>query len=118
MEFSKRYSLNCLRRISESSTEKTVEHFGHRTIVSFDQDQAQPDARTAQIPTIKIKVASFLILHPPYLGGIADKTVGEWNNGMLGKKLKHLNPLFHHSIIPTFQCFSDSNFPTFQYSFI
>jgi hypothetical protein len=27
----------------------------------------------------------------------------EWNIGMLGKKLNHPNPLFHHSIIPIFQ---------------
>jgi len=27
----------------------------------------------------------------------------EWNIGMLGKKKNRQNPLFHHSIIPTFQ---------------
>jgi hypothetical protein len=72
MEFPHPYSLNCFRRISASSTEKTVEHFGHRTRVSFDQAQVQPDARSAQIPTIKIKVVSFLILHPRCQGDIAD----------------------------------------------
>jgi hypothetical protein len=55
-------------RISASSTAKVVEHFGHRTMVSFDQAQVQPDARTAQTPMIEIKVASFLILLPPYKG--------------------------------------------------
>jgi len=72
-------------------------------MVSFEKAQVQPDARSAQMPTIKIKVASFLILHPPCQGAITDGIMGEWNNGMLGKELKHLNPLFHHSIIPTFQ---------------
>jgi hypothetical protein len=24
----------------------------------------------------------------------------EWNIGMMGKKIKYLNPLFHHSSIP------------------
>jgi hypothetical protein len=61
MEFSPGYSLNCFRRISASSTEKTVEHFGQRTMVPFDQAQVQPDARTAQIPTIRRKAAGFLI---------------------------------------------------------
>jgi hypothetical protein len=81
MEFSKRYSLNCLRRISELSTEKTVEHFGHRTIVSFDQAQVQPDARTAQTPTMKIKAASFLILHPPEMKKKSTAEQIKWNNG-------------------------------------
>jgi hypothetical protein len=35
----------------------------------------------------------------------------EWNMGIMGKKLKTLNPLFHHSIIPIFQLFSDSSIP-------
>jgi hypothetical protein len=101
VEFSAGYSLNCLIRIS-SSTEKTVEHFGQRTMVPFDQAQVQPDARTAQIPTIRRKLANLLISHLPCQRDIAD---GQWNNGMLGKKLKPLNPLFHHSIIPIFLCF-------------
>jgi hypothetical protein len=29
----------------------------------------------------------------------------EWNIGMMGKKIKYLKPLFHHSNIPIFQCF-------------
>jgi hypothetical protein len=76
MEFLPGYSLNCFRRVSSSSTEKTVEHFGQRKKVSFDQAQVQPDARTAQIPTTRIKVASFLILHPPCRGDIADGMMG------------------------------------------
>ena len=39
-----------------------------------------------------------------------------WNIGMMGEKIKSLNPLFHHSMIPIFQCFSDSIIPVFQYS--
>jgi hypothetical protein len=35
--------------------------------------------------------------------GIKKGIMEEWNIGMLGKKKNRQNPLFHHSIIPTFQ---------------
>jgi hypothetical protein len=34
--------------------------------------------------------------------------MGEWNIGMMGKKIKCLNPLFHYSIFPSFQYSGDS----------
>jgi hypothetical protein len=36
----------------------------------------------------------------------------QWNIGMMAKKIKCLNPLFHHSIIPIFQflCFAGKAF--------
>jgi hypothetical protein len=37
----------------------------------------------------------------------------ERNNGIMEQK--YLNPLFHHSSIPIFQCFSDSIIPGFQF---
>jgi hypothetical protein len=53
-------------RISASSTAKVVEHFGHRTMVSFDQAQVQPDARIAQIPRTKIHAARFFTSDSPF----------------------------------------------------
>jgi hypothetical protein len=35
----------------------------------------------------------------------------EWNIGMLDKELNDSNPLFHRSIIPIFQLFTDSGIP-------